>query len=412
MKKIKDETIKQWLKNNERFEGRAVNKNLYIRFRKSDTHPTWRFRYSFAGKPRIMSLGNYYQIPRSDAEKQAKLLSARVSLGYDVAAEKQQRKSDSLKKMNEAKNVITVGVLADMYYERNIAGRIKHPNIIRSKIDKIIRPRMGNMPLEAVSPKDIDNALQAIVARGTPTVANNLLRLFKRIFNFAIKRGYLQYNPASAFDLSDAGGADKARERALSEDELVVLFTAMRQAKGFSIQNYLTFKLLLLLPVRKMELAGARWDEFDLENGVWHLHGNRTKTGAATDIPLAPEAIEALLELKRLAYGSNWVLPARQVQTRMLPHICESTLSRAMGKVNHGLDHFTIHDLRRTARTHLARLKAAPHVAEVCLNHKPAGMQGIYDRHTYYDERKEALAKLAVFIVSCEQAGIRNSIAA
>ena len=56
-------------------------------------------------------------------------------------------------------------------------------------------------------------------------------------------------------------------------------------------------------------------------------------------------------------------LPARKLQTRMVPHVCESTLGVAMGKVKHGLPHFTVHDFRRTARTHLAALGVEPHVA-------------------------------------------------
>jgi integrase len=70
----------------------------------------------------------------------------------------------------------------------------------------------------------------------------------------------------------------------------VTLFEAMRQAKGFSVQNELTVKLLLLLAVRKGELIAARWDEFELEADppVWHLPGIRTKTGQPLDIRCRP----------------------------------------------------------------------------------------------------------------------------
>ena len=62
-----------------------------------------------------------------------------------------------------------------------------------------------------------------------------------------------------------------------------------------------------------------------------------------------------------------------------------------MGKVKHGLPHFTVHDFRRTARTHLAALGVEPHVAERCLNHKLKGVEGIYNRHDYFEERRRAL---------------------
>jgi integrase len=105
-----------------------------------------------------------------------------------------------------------------------------------------------------------------------------------------------------------------------------------------------------------MELIAARWEEFDLDGAVWHLPGERTKTGAAVDIPLAGVTVEWLRELQRLAGGSAWVFPARKMQSRMLPYICDSTIGVALSKIKHGLPHFTAHDFRRTARTHLAAL--------------------------------------------------------
>ncbi len=72
--------------------------------------------------------------------------------------------------------------------------------------------------------------------------------------------------------------------------------------------------------------------------------------------------VEWLQKLKELACNAEYVLPARKLQSRMLPHVCESTLGVAMGKVKHGLPHFTVHDFRRTARTHLAALGVEPHV--------------------------------------------------
>ena len=149
----------------------------------------------------------------------------------------------------------------------------------------------------------------------------------------------MRFNPAAAFDLSDAGGKEVARDRALSRDELKTLFEAMRTARGFSVENALTVKLLLLLAVRKGELIAARWDEFELDADVpvWHLPGQRTKTGQPIDIPLPTMSVDWLHELHRLALDSDWVLPARKMQSRMLPYICESTIGVAMGKVKHSL---------------------------------------------------------------------------
>ncbi len=64
------------------------------------------------------------------------------------------------------------------------------------------------------------------------------------------------------------------------------------------------------------------------------------------------------------------------------------------------IPHFTVHDLRRTCRTLLARQGTQGHIAERCLNHKLKGVEGIYDQYDYLEERKEALDKLATKIHS------------
>ena len=89
----------------------------------------------------------------------------------------------------------------------------------------------------------------------------------------------------------------------------------------------------------------------------------------------------------------------------MVPHVCESTLGVAMGKVKHGLPHFTVHDFRRTARTHLAALGVEPHVAERCLNHKLKGVEGVYNRHDYFEGRRRALEAWGQLLLKLERQG-------
>jgi integrase len=232
-----------------------------------------------------------------------------------------------------------------------------------------------------------------------------VLRWTKRIFDYAIKRHIIEFNPASAFDLSDAGGKEESRTRSLSRDELVILFEAMRKTKGFSSINTLTISLLLMLGVRKGELVTAKISAFDLDATTWKLTTADTKTSAEIIIPLPLQAVSALRDLIRLSDGSNYLLPARQYQDRRLPHIHENTLNVALSKVKPnmpGVEPFTIHDFRRTARTHLAALGVESHIAERCLNHKIRGVGGVYNRHDYFEERKAALQMLANFLESCE----------
>jgi integrase len=405
MAKLSDIQIKSWISKGERFEGKSDGDGLVLSYRKEFAVPVWRFRYRFSGKQRVMNIGTYGHVSLADARKMVKELKSRVSLGHDVAAEKQDRKAQAVAKIEAKKNAFTVGQLADEYFQSRILGRWKHPNIVRARIENDIKPHIGQLAAEDVKPGHIDTMLRAIVKRGAPTMANDVLRWTKRIFDYAIKRHIVQYNPASAFDLSDAGGKETARERALSREELVILFEAMRNTKGFTQVNILTIKLLLMLAVRKSEMIGSRKSEFDLETGLWRLPAERTKTEAAINIPLPPQAVQALQDLHRLSESSDWLLPARKAQDRMLPHIHENTLNVALAKVKPNMPDvapFCIHDFRRTARTHLAALGVESHIAERCLNHKLKGVEGIYNRHDYLDDRREALRLWANFLEGCE----------
>ena len=301
MPKLTDIQIKAWIKSGERFEGRSDGNGLYLCFPKNYAIPFWRFRYRFVGKQRAMVIGTYAELSLAKARETAKSLSAQVALGHDVAGEKQERKAQAIKKIEEEKNALKVSDLAQEYFERQILGRWKHPDILRRRIEKDISPNIGHLKAEDVRPRDIDAMIQKINARGARTVANDVLRWTRRIFDYGIKRHILETNPTTAFDTSDAGGKEKPRERWLTQEELAKFFQAMQITKGFSRQNELTMKLLLALCCRKMELCGAQWAEFDLENAIWHLPAERVKNGDAIDIPLPAVTVEWLLELRQMS---------------------------------------------------------------------------------------------------------------
>jgi len=403
---LSDLEIRNWIKGGERFEQRGDGDGLYLRFRATDAIPKWVFRYRFDGTQRIVHLASYKVMSLADARKTAKEYRARVALGYDVAGEKRERKRDAINKIEQQKAIVTMGQLADEYFAAQILGRWKHPNIVRSRIEKDIKPNIGKLPIGEVKPMHIDAMLQTIVKRGAPTMANDVLRWVKRMFDYALKRQMVQFNPAAPFDLSDAGGKEESRDRWLTIEELRALLSAMQNAKGWTYENGLVVKLLLMLAVRKGELIGARVDEFNLDEAVWHLPAEKTKTGAAIDIPIPRQAVTCVRQLVRLGNGSAWLLPARKMQERMVPHIDLNTVGAAMNKsirpLMNGVAPFSLHDFRRTARTHIESLGFPPHIGERCLNHKIKGVEGIYNRHDYFEERKSALQAWADVVEQCE----------
>ncbi len=401
MARLTDAQVRSWVRAGKPVAGKSDGGGLTFTLSKAGA-AVWVFRYRLNGKQRELTLGRYPQTTLGAARKAATAARAKVDRGVDVAAEKQKEKL-------EAKSAITVEALAEDWYAREIVAKDAHPEVVRRILDNDILPAIGRLNPPDVTPRQCGAILEKIVKRGAPTTANDALRYLRRVFAFGRKRHYLEHNPIADFGLSDAGGKEESRERALSRDELTALFKAMRETPNLGRNNLLAFKILLATCVRKRELVSARWDAIDAEKGVWHMPGS--KRSPSIDIPLAAPVLAWFQELKVFAAGSDYVLPARLIVKRRrgqaiksrFPHISPDTLNVALKRVNHGLEHFTVHDMRRTARMHLAALDVPREVAERALNHKLKGIEGIYNRHDYFEERRHALAWWSELLVSLER---------
>ena len=381
---------------------------LYLR-KQSASGTAWTLRYRFGGRDRWMALGSYPDMELADARKAARAKRTLVDSGRDPLLEKQSEIDAQLKASAAKKARGKFKELAEDWYETEIkGGRLKHPAVPRRYLDKYMLPEFGDTVPAEITPA-MAARLLARVGKKAPTAANDLLRHMRRVFRFAVRRHLMASSPVADFNLSDAGGQESARQRALRRDELERLFKALRDAPSFGGTNLLTIKLLLALGVRKGELLGAKWSEFDLDGAtdlgpVWRLPAKRTKTGAPLSIPLAPAVVEWLKALREVACGSEFVLPKRRRDRRQRAlHVGIDTLNAALAGVDHGLDEFTIHDLRRTMRTHLSSLGIRSEVAERCLNHKLPGLQGVYNTHDYFAERKAALETWTALLLEIER---------
>jgi integrase len=400
MAKLTDIQIKAWIKNDERFEGRTDEKGLVLCYRKEMAYPMWRFRYRIGGKQRGMFIGSYKDLSLSEARRDAKVLDARVTMGYDVAAEKQTRKSESVAKIEAVNNKITVAVLSDRYYQERIITKLIRPEQVLGHINRL-NTYLGKLLVEDVTGKHINSMYQTDIKRGYPASTNKLRDHTLRMFGYAVAQHLIPYNPAQWLDASYAGGKQWPRERNLSREELSLLFTDMANAKGFGRDNYLTVKLLLILCVRKSELIKALKSDFNLDGGYWTLIKKASKKGKTIVIPLPAQAVDALNELFIRSADSDNLLPARSAQHKKLAHISEATLNKALQKIK-DIDHFTVHDLRRTGKTKLQGLGIDEAISERCLNHAVAGVSGVYGLHDFFDERKKALQLWADYLESCE----------
>ncbi|MDY0746433.1 tyrosine-type recombinase/integrase [Paucibacter sp. R3-3] len=391
---LTDRELKAWLVIGETDRGIGEGLTFVASARSASMgKASWVLRFRVNGRPREKVLGRYPELSLKDAREQARKDRILIERGIDVAAEKQFAKAGLTE-------VPTVKKLGELWRERYITPRYKHPSVVERVLRLHVDPVIGALAPKDVKPMHIDRILQRTVAGGAPTVANDALLYMNRMFKMAVRNHWIERNPAAEFEISDAGGSEIPRDRALALPELELLATAMRETPNFGRENELSIWLLLALCVRKMELLSAPWEQFNFKRRIWKLDKPSTKTNSEIEIPLADPVIEWLEELRVLSYGKAYVFPARRLvrermgvrTTNRFPHVSPDTLNLALKRLETlEIEHFTVHDMRRTARTNMARLGVDRFVAERALNHKLKGVEGIYDRHDYFAERFSAL---------------------
>lgn len=363
----------------------------------------WVLRYRFAGKARELTLGRYPELSLAEARKRALEARGKVMGGTDVAREKRQVKIE--RAAAQSFSQLTEDYMAKAF-PRLSANTISQR---RRHIEQIIVPRLGVLPAREVTTADVVALVETVGLQRSKNVAELVLTAISEIFKHGLARHVVTTNPCAPISAAAIVGKPEPRRKRLmlTEDELRALLPALDR---IGEQNALTIKLLLATCARIGELARARWIHVDPERGEWTIPTENAKNRVAFTIPLAPPVVEWFERLRVLSCGSPYVLPARQARRR-LNHDGEIHFEqRALNAMIHKLcdrlggrcRRFTPHDLRSTARSHLAALGIDLIVAERCLNHSLGGLVAVYDQHDYLRERREALRMWASFLHHCE----------
>ena len=402
MGKLSDFDLRNFVKEGKPVPGKSDGHGLTFTLSSKGT-ASWVLRYRHADKARELTLGRYPDMTLSKAREIAAVKRVEVQQLVDVAAVKQQKKA-------EAKRAHNVSQLAELWLDNAIRRNHKHPEVTERVFKRDILPALGKKDASKVTTAEVTRLLAKINASGRPTISNDALRYLKAMFAYGEVLGMVDRNPADNIKIEHAGGREKARGRALSEAEISKLFIAIHNAgTAFGRDNELAVKLLLVLACRKMELFAARWVEFDLPNKLWYIPASNTKAGEARELPLPSDVIGWLTELQIRACGSEYVFPARR-KSKRFKHVSPDTTWHALRQLKHDLEHFTVHDLRRTARSLMAELGVPFDVAEKILGHKLPGVAAIYDRGGSKKQQQVALEKLAGLIAQLAGGGDTDNV--
>lgn len=361
---------------------------------------SWVLRYRFGGKPRELTIGRYPDITLAKARDLAMQARAKIQQGADVGAEKQRNKQ-------EGARTWTVRRLTDDYLEK-ITGRLAPSTVAqrRQQLRDHVLTAIGSRPAGDVTPADIVDITEAAAAKSLH-VARLVLMALREVFSHAVARHVIESNPcAHVKGKAVIGPRPVNRTRImLNEAELRAMLPAL---PSIGRSNELAIKVLLSTCTRIGELTLAEWSHIDLERRDWTIPPELSKNRKHFVIPLTEAVVGWFLELRTIAFGSRFVLPIRKRwddsggDKPMEPSTLNAAINRLCRDLGDKCRRFTPHDLRSTARSHLAAMSVDLLVAERCLNHSLGGLVAVYDQHDYLNERRKALDLWSSFVVACE----------
>jgi integrase len=279
----------------------------------------------------------------------------------------------------------TVASMAAEYVERHLKRNTRRWRDAEQMLARDVLPHWGDRVAADIGRRDVLDLADGIMDR-SPVSANRVLSLIRRLYNWGMERGIIEANPAAGIKPPHW---EHPRDRILSEDELRALWGAW-ETMGYPFGTIQ--RLLLLTAQRRGEVAAMRWDQLDLDRGVWRLASTDTKTGREHVLPLSPPVVEILERVPRFG-GSPLLFPANR-RGSARPVSGYSKAKRVTDRLS-GIEGWTWHDLRRTAATGMAKLNVPPHVCERILNHSGSGMMSaiarVYNVHSYQAEMGQAL---------------------
>ena len=331
--------------------------------------------YRLEGRLRRLTLGAFPRLGLADARDQARKALHEVAKGVDPAAEKKTgRKAE------------TFAELAAEFLERHAKQHNRRWKETERIIDRELLPGWRNRKARDIHRRDVLAVLDEITARPAPMMANGTLAVIRKMYNWAISRDVVEFNPCIAVERP---GKPRQRDRVLSQPEIRALWHGLEGAR-MTREIKFAIKLQLLTAQRIGEVMSARWSDFDFGTGVWTIPAERSKNGLAHRVPLSSSTRQILAELRPITGVSPWLLPSSNGGGHMTSGAANRALARNLASM--GLTKFTPHDLRRTAASGMASLGVTRLAIAKILNHVETGVTAIYDRHSYDNEKRDALA--------------------
>lgn len=382
-----------WLKaNNKKERAKAITKTdrdgLLVRVSPKGKI-TYSLRYYYNNKQTRIDLGSYPLLTLKEARTETLRLRAKLEQGHNPKVVRQLEKQAII----AAKSLKG---LFELWYESYCVKNKKGHHEIKRSFEIHVFPRIGKLPAEKITLHEWLDILESL-AQKRPAIAERILVNAKQMLKYGLKRKLISSNVlADIYAKEDLQIQKRSVDRSLSDEEIKMLWLAVDHSR-ITEKNKLFIKLCLIYACRNGELRLSEKDHFDFEAKIWTIppenHKLGKKSGKPLLRPITPSIEGFLKQAFALSADSKYVFTnygSNEVMNHTAPLALPYNIMQYLRK-NEGyeLAHFSMHDLRRTARTNFSTL-TQPHIAEVLLGHSLGGVWRTYDQHDYLKEQAKA----------------------
>jgi integrase len=350
----------------------------------------WRFRYSYGGKEKLLSLGPYPQISLIDARAARDAAKATLRDGRDPSIQKKLRK---LSHTTSAAN--TFEAIAREWYDLNKSQWVdRHAEDVITSLQREVFPTLGSIPVTDIKAPEVLAVLRGIEARAKET-ARRVRQRMSAVFVYAISSGRAEADPAATVQKAMAP-MRKGRQPAITDLDAAREMLAKAEAEKAHPATKLALRILALTAVRPGTLITTTWSEWtDMEDSVWRIPAARMKLRLhhkeddARDhlVPLSKQTLEAMEALRTLSGGGPLAFPnTRHAHKPMSENAIGYLLNRA------GYHHHHVpHGWRATFSSVMnERFPADKSIIDLMLAHVPKDkVEGAYNRSLHLERRRE-----------------------
>jgi integrase len=326
----------------------------------------WSALHYVGGKPRYHGLGRYPLV----SLKQARLKARDFLLDPQAALKQSDRE--------------TFAQVAEGYIKRHVEKNgLRTAYEIKRALNVYVLPRWKDRPIADIKRGDVARLLDQIEDDHGASMADAVLSVIRSVMAWYEARQD-DYRSPIVKGMRRTTQEQRQRERILDDDEIRAVWKASDEIPVFGAM----LKVSLLTAQRRAKVATMKWS--DIKDGVWTIQKEPREKSNAGSLKL-PVMTWTIIDSQPRIVGNPHVFPATRggVPLNAFPQ-----RKREIDTKLAGMKPWTIHDLRRTARSLMARAGVKPHIAERVLGHAIAGVEGVYDRHSYDQEKAEALEAL------------------